>query len=429
VLPIRNFSEANAVLATFVPPAGSLGHNYTLDRMRQLMDALGNPQDRYKVVHVAGTSGKTSTSYFMAALLGNSGQKVGLTVSPHIDEVNERVQINLQPLEEAIFCRELSEFLELVQKTDLSPTYFELLIAFAYWEFARQEVDYAVIEVGLGGLLDGTNVINRADKLCIITDIGLDHTNVLGNDLPKIAYQKAGIMMPHNEVLTYQQADEVMQVFCRVAGEQSAHLTVIQPPKPDVTSILPSFQQRNRFLATRAYDYLVERDELLPLSVVLGGTETITIPGRMDVMTYRSKTLVFDGAHNEQKMYVLAGAMKATFGHTGVAVLLGMVEDKQDQLLAVAQEVSTFATSVITSSFSARQDTPRKPLSPERIAEAFRDSGFTSVTTYWKLNEALQALLDRPEPVLLIAGSFYLVSAVRQLLREDTHASLHSLSR
>jgi dihydrofolate synthase/folylpolyglutamate synthase len=102
VQPIRNFSEANAALAPFAPQAGSLGRNYTLDRMRRLMDALGNPQDKYKVVHVAGTSGKTSTSYFMAALLGGAGQKVGLTVSPHIDEVNERVQINLVPLEETV---------------------------------------------------------------------------------------------------------------------------------------------------------------------------------------------------------------------------------------------------------------------------------------------------------------------------------------
>jgi dihydrofolate synthase/folylpolyglutamate synthase len=428
VQSIRNFSEANAALAQFVPQAGSLGRNYTLDRMRRLMDALGNPQDKYKVVHVAGTSGKTSTSYFMAALLSGAGQKVGLTVSPHIDEVNERVQINLIPLEETVFCRELNEFLSLLRNTGLSPTYFELLVAFAYWEFARQEVDYAVVEVGLGGLLDGTNVIHQTDKLCIITDIGLDHTNVLGNDLASIAGQKAGIIMPHTEVFTYQQADEVMQVFRKVSDEQSAHLTVVRPSKLDATSVLPAFQQRNCFLASRAYIFLVERDGLAPLPTVLAATEAVNIPGRMDVMSYQSKTLVFDGAHNEQKMHVLTGAMKAAFGHAGVAVLVGMVEDKQDQLLAVAQEISTFATAVLTSGFSARQDIPRQPLSPERISDAFIKTGFTNVTSYSKLDEALQALLNRPEPVLLITGSFYLVSSVRQLLREGAHASPHSRS-
>jgi folylpolyglutamate synthase/dihydrofolate synthase len=263
----------------------------------------------------------------------------------------------------------------------------------------------------LGGLLDGTNVIHQANKLCIITDIGLDHINVLGNDLPSIAHQKAGIIMPHNEVFAYQQADEIMQVFRKTSDEQSAHLTVVQPSKSDVTNVLPAFQQRNRFLASRAYVFLVERDGLPPLPTVLEATEAVNIPGRMDIMSYQSKTLIFDGAHNEQKMHVLASAMKEAFGHAGVAALVGMVEDKQDQLPAVAQEISTFATAVLTSDFSARQDIPRQPLNPKRISDAFLETGFANVTTYSKLDDALRALLDRPEPVLLITGSFYLVSS------------------
>src|SRR5690606_38872097 len=119
-------------------------------------------------------------------LLAAAGQKVGMTVSPHVYEVNERVQINTKPLAETQFCRELSRFLNIIQSSGVRPTYFELLVAFAYWEFAEQGVDYAVIEVGLGGLLDGTNVVARDDKVCIITDIGFDHTSVLGKTLSAI---------------------------------------------------------------------------------------------------------------------------------------------------------------------------------------------------------------------------------------------------
>lgn len=146
---IENFAEARKVLSAFVPTGKPAP--YTLNRMFRLMKLLGDPQENYHVIHVAGTSGKTSTSYYLAALLAKSDKKVGLTVSPHVDEVNERLQINLKPLSEKDYTKALSEFLEIIHKARINPTYFELLIAFAFWEFARQKVDYAVVEVGLGG--------------------------------------------------------------------------------------------------------------------------------------------------------------------------------------------------------------------------------------------------------------------------------------
>ena len=190
---LRSFNDIDTVLKDFIPPMRSFRSVYTLDTMRALMLALGNPQNSYKTIHVAGTSGKTSTSYYIAALLGQTGKKIGLSVSPHVDNVNERVQIDLVPLDEHEYCQQFSTFLQIINKLRIKPTYFELLIAFAFWQFAQEKVDYAVIEVGLGGLLDGTNVIERSDKVCVIADIGLDHVAVLGNSLAGIAAQKAGI--------------------------------------------------------------------------------------------------------------------------------------------------------------------------------------------------------------------------------------------
>src|SRR5712691_3519862 len=159
---MRNFAEARVALHAYVSSRPS-ERTYTLERMMQLMAYLGHPQDTLKIMHVAGTSGKSATAYYAAALLMAAGKRVGLTVSPHAVEVNDRVQINLTPLPEQTFCQELSVFLGLVTKSGITPTYFELLIAFAYWEFVCQRVDYAVVEVGLGCMVDATNVITRRD--------------------------------------------------------------------------------------------------------------------------------------------------------------------------------------------------------------------------------------------------------------------------
>src|SRR5688572_10716165 len=156
---MKTFLEANEVLRQFWPELLSRRDVYTTETMVELMDYLGNPQDKLKIIHVAGTSGKTSTCYYSAALLKAAGKKVGLTVSPHVDEINERVQIDLVPMPEEAFCRDMTEFLGLVKKSELEPSYFEVLLAFAYWEFVRHRVEYAVIEVGMGGLTDATNVV------------------------------------------------------------------------------------------------------------------------------------------------------------------------------------------------------------------------------------------------------------------------------
>src|SRR4051812_41410959 len=138
---LKSFAEINEYLTRFYRNQRVV---YSLDNMRGLMNYLDNPQDKFKAVHVAGTSGKTSTAYYMSALLAAGGGKVGLTVSPHIDEINERLQINNQPLPEKEFCAALTEFLMLMEAGPIKPSWFEVMIAFAYWYFAKEKVDYAL---------------------------------------------------------------------------------------------------------------------------------------------------------------------------------------------------------------------------------------------------------------------------------------------
>jgi len=409
---ITNFDEAHDALRRFYRKDTT----YTLDRMQQLMDFLGNPQDTLKVVHVAGTSGKTSTAYYAAALLKAAGFTVGLTVSPHVDEVNERVQIDLTPLPEKEFCQALSEFIGKVDASGILPSYFELMVAFAYWYFAREKVDYAVIEVGLGGLLDGTNVVVREDKVCIITDIGLDHTEVLGDTLGKIAAQKAGIVQPRNDVFMYRQDGEVMKVVEKTCKKQTATLHIVAQASHSTITTLPLFQQRNFHLAEQAADFTLQRDERTLTAGQREQARAIYIPARMEIVERGGKVIIIDGAHNAQKMHTLFESVSAKYPGQKIAALAGFVESDAFRLEHNIKELTANVEHIITTSFYSEKDYPKYSVNPKAITTWCKDHGYRGVQTRENSTEALQLLLARPEPVLLITGSFYLLNHIRPLL-------------
>src|ERR1035437_5231417 len=323
---IRTFADAHRVLHSFYNIPGT--NTYTLDRMQALMEYLGNPQDKLCSVHVAGTSGNTSTSYYVSGLLSATGASVGLTVSPHVDEVNERVQINGIPLPEVVFCKDLNDFIDVVHDSGTTPSYFELLTAFAYWEFARQGLDYAVMEVGLGGLLDATNVVSRKDKVCVITDLGLDHVDILGKTLPEITKQKAGIITEGNHVFIHKQDLEVMHVIEEVCSQNSAVLHTYSSDKDDFLAELrlPLFQQRNMHLAIQVAAYVLDRDKQSKLTrEQIRGVASIQVPARMEIFKLVGKTLIIDGSHNSQKLRALTNSISSEFHNQSIYALVAFV--------------------------------------------------------------------------------------------------------
>lgn len=418
MVSLRSFDDVHEALAKYVPPPNSIRQAYTLDRIRRLMDFLGNPQENYKTIHVAGTSGKTSTAYYLSSLLIESGQKVGLTVSPHIDEVNERVQIQNKPLSSSKYFSRLEKFLKLIEKSDVKPTYFELLVAFAYWVFAIEKVDYAVVEVGLGGLLDGTNVITRSDKVCVITDIGLDHTAILGKTLPEITAQKAGIIKPHNEVFMYEQDDAIMSVVREVCSQQQATFHEILPiGNKDLPKNLPLFQRRNWYLALSAFQFVAERDELNPPSeIVLANSTQTYIPARMEVLQIAGHTIILDGAHNAQKFKALVSSVKNQFPDKQIAILIGMVQGKGAGLQNNLRVLRPLIGHTIITAFVGQQDMQKLSIDPLKIAEAYDKLGLSDFEIIDDPEAAFNRLLARPETVLLVTGSFYLLNHIRPLL-------------
>lgn len=427
MVDVKIFKDVHGVLEGFVPAEGSAATAYSLERIVALMDKLGNPQDSYKVIHVAGTSGKTSTCYYMASLLKVAGQKVGLTISPHIEEVNERVQIDLNPLSEAEFCAIFSEFLGVVAATGIKPTYFELMVAMAYWEFARRKVDYAVVEVGLGGLLDGTNVITRPDKVCVITDIGLDHTHILGNTLALIAAQKAGIIQPGNRVFMHEQPQEVLNV---VKGRTSHKKGVLQIISSQVKNKnqLPQFQQRNFELAKTVYDYIASRDHLPKLDAVsIQQAQAVTIPGRMEIFNVNKKTVILDGAHNAQKMIALVESIHQQFGDQKVAVLLSVVGRPNFQTRIDLKPLLSIVSRLIITEYGSTQEEGKKSVPASQLAKYCTQIGFKDIQIANTPAQGLQQLLACPEPILLVTGSLYLMGHIRPLVKALVHSWIEQL--
>lgn len=414
---LQTLEEANQALAPYVPLVAELtGKDTTLERIRPLMELLGNPHEKLKVVHIAGTSGKTSTAYYAAALLTASGEKTGLTVSPHVDSVTERVQINGKALPEAEFCEELGEFLELVEKADQKPSYFELLYAFAIWEFVRQGVTYAVVETGMGGLYDATNVVQQANKVCVITDIGFDHTHILGKTLRDITKQKAGIIHENNQVFVYQQTPEIMDVIKQHCKVKQAPLHIVNQTREmrehhQAVGPMPDYQLRNWLLAHAVYMYVAERDGLKHLTrQVLRSTQLVQVPARMDVLKLKGKTIVMDGAHNEQKMTTFLRSFQRLYPGVKPVVMIGLKNGKEYESLVPL--LAPLASSVIVTTFETTQDLPVTSMDPAPVAEAFAKQGVVAHSIADQ-ESALQALLESPEKVCIITGSFYLLSQLR----------------
>lgn len=420
---ISSFAQAQAVLNQFVPQKPQ-STGYTLDNITAFMNYLDNPQNKLKVIHVAGTSGKTSTAYYVASLLNSAGYTTGLTVSPHIDQVNERAQIDLKPLPEADYCRELSEFLKLVINSQIDLSYFEVLVAFSYWLFNKRGVEYAVIEVGLGGLLDGTNVVNRADKVCIITDIGLDHTTILGNTLEKIAFQKAGIITPSNNVFINEQPSEVVAVIADVSQRSRATLHVLEDDvkQNDIAVFkLPLFQQRNFALALAAVNFVCERDHRTKISTKqIQQATKIYIPGRMEVMKYNDKTLILDGSHNEQKISALVKSIEEQFPKSTITLLVSFGSNKGPSVAESLKLLRKLGSKIIITQFVSRQDEIRVPIDPDQLAIGAKVAGFEDITIEPNSAKALEMLVQDSSDVGLVTGSFYVLNSIREIVFVDT---------
>lgn len=290
-----------------------------LDRMFKIMDLLGNPQDKLNCIHVAGTNGKGSVCAILSSILTCAGQKVGLYTSPHIFKYTERIQICGKPITDDDFVKYVFEISDLADKNNIDLTEFEVLTAVMFKYFYDNGVDVVVLETGLGGRFDATNIIKR--NLCsIITHVDFDHTERLGNTIDEIASEKAGIIKPNCPCIVF----EGREVYRDVTDELGSLLLMVAPFAPTTELALKgSYQQENLSLALAAIEEVFPE---VPQSVIDEGLSRVKHPCRFQYI--EDKNLIIDGAHNPNGINSLRQSLDMYYPNTNRRFIFGCLKNK-----------------------------------------------------------------------------------------------------
>jgi dihydrofolate synthase / folylpolyglutamate synthase len=405
--------------------------------MTRLLSGLGNPHRDLKSVHIAGTKGKGSTATMLSAMLSNCGLKVGLYTSPHLLDVRERIQINGQMIQEAEMTHMMGRIVPIVRRLGKDePTYFEILTAMAFLYFAEAKVDLAVVETGMGGRLDSTNVLKP--EVCAITSISFDHMSQLGPTLDKIAEEKAGIFKPGVPAISAPQVSEVKAALQRVAArvknpllftgkdiEFSYRFESTRPigPHTRVSLIAPNcrfehlpvpmlgeHQAINCGLALSVLATLKERGFKLDDQAVIEGLAKAKLPGRMEII-HENPRIMVDGAHNAASVEALMRAIGQNIPYDSMVVIFGCRSDKD--ISGMLNHIQLGADKVIFTDGGI----PR-PADPTELAAEYIERCGKMAQVAKTLEDALdiaEHAVTR-EDIICITGSFHLVGYAKRLI-------------
>lgn len=390
-----------------------------------MLSQLGNPQDKLSVIHLVGTSGKGSTAYLISQLLQSQGFKVGLNVKPHIIDIRERCQINGKFITKEEFCKYVNKIITAAEKIKNTlvghPSYFEMTVAIAYMAFVDHDVDYAIIETGMGGQYDATNLVHNPNKLVVLTRIGFDHTQFLGNTLSKIALTKAKAIQKNNHVISIKQHYRVKRIISSVSYQEDAAVEFVETPKNNESlfSEIPSlYQKENAKLALTAVSYLSKRDSFqLDMDKIKTVFSAFQFPGRIERMTIKGKNIIVDGAHNPQKMRALIKDLKHFYPVKKFTFLIGFKSGKDTSqmikiMLPVAKKI------IATDFYTDRQDWPVKSVTIENLGAILNKYGFTNFEKVHDPERALELFIRELKTDGVITGSLYLIGEIYRQLKK-----------
>ena len=407
-----------------------------LHRMKELTERLGNPQDGLKFIHIAGTNGKGSTSAMLAAITEAAGYKTGMFTSPHLLKYNERMKINGTDIDDEAFTEVISEVADAAQGMDEEPSEFEILTAAGFLWFKKESCDIVVLEVGLGGELDSTNIIGNKE-LAVITPIGYDHTAILGEKIEDIAGAKAGIICTGCDVVMALQngkesdAGKVESVIAETCTEKKAFLHIpdkdgIKEISSDIHGIMfdsaylkgtarlnltGEYQLMNALTVLESVRVLNEKGKLtLSDEAVLKGLDSVRWAARFEVLN-EDPVFILDGAHNEHGIRAAVKSLKNLFGEKKIVYILGILGDKDiDGMLSM---LYTNAKSFITLTPESS-----RALEGERLAERLRNDGFEAVS-FKEPEDAVGYAFDicrnMEGACICSLGSLYLAGEVRKV--------------
>jgi dihydrofolate synthase / folylpolyglutamate synthase len=361
-----------------------------LSRMRALLRVLGRPQHSAPSIIIAGTNGKGSTSAMLTSILRSAGYRTGFYTSPHLVDIRERWQIDGQLISSELLEESVTAIRDAAERSGILPTYFEAMTLIAFVAFSRARCELYVLEVGMGGRLDATNVVKPLAAL--ITPIGLDHTEFLGRTLRKVGREKAGVIHRGTIVLTSNDEPASLEVIrdrAEMFGNRFIHVT-----EEHETPLAGGFQRRNAGLAVRAARELRHLFPRIDEAAIAHGVATTRWRGRLERIELEGKTIWIDGGHNLHAVEHTAPWFDANVPHPRLLVF-GMMSDKDVQ--PVVDELFPLFDSVIAT----------EPYPPRSVPA----STFAGATPIPDPREALRAALEAPERFVVVTGSLYLAGA------------------
>lgn len=410
---------------------GSSGGDHTLKNIKKVMEALGNPQDKIRIIHIAGTNGKGSTAKFLASVFAKK-QKCGIFTSPYMVRINEEISINGVDISDEDFCGYIDRIRPIAEKLDEDGyhiTYFEFLTAMAYLYFYEKEVDLAIIEVGLGGSLDSTNIIKNP-LASVITSISKDHTKVLGNTIEEIAANKAGIIKKERPVFLYPQAsNEASEVIRNKARKEGSEIFTFSKEEVKIkesskfsnifdfrnykdinTRLIGSYQAYNAALSLMVIDYFREEFKLTDQDIKDGMAEAYN-PGRLDLVSKKPRILL-DGAHNTDAIDMLLEGLE-TFDYNRLIIGFSILKDKDhaDIIKKLAKISDVFIITYI-------DDNPRAMEANDIKKEA---NHFTKELVVIENNKGAfeySLTLAKDSDLILWCGSLYLVGKILSFVKK-----------
>lgn len=424
-----NYKESMEWLGGFQQFGMKLG----LGRIATLCNSLGNPQNKYKIIHVGGTNGKGSVCKFINSILTSSGYKTGLYLSPHLQRFSERIVIDNKEISEedvAALITKIKPITEQMAKDNESPTYFEIVTAMAFQYFYDKNVDFAIIEVGLGGRFDATNIVNPI--LSIITNVSLEHQNVLGNSIEDIAFEKAGIIKKDVSLVTGSE-DNALKVIKEKATEKNSEICVVKNTSWERiftglnaqefvikgrlkdyhvrTKMLGKFQGKNIAISLASIETLQLNGVYIPEEGIFDGIEKTTFAGRIEIIQ-KNPIIVLDGAHNIAGIKVLTEALKNDFSYNRLILVLGILSDKKiSDMVKIITPLADVL--VVTKSTNARA------CNPSKLKEVVKEVGFKKeIIVKEKITDAIEhakSVANRDD-LICITGSLFTAGEARNFL-------------
>ncbi len=427
-----NYNEA----LDYIHGTHKFGSKLGLENIKYLLGLMGNPEKSLKVIHVAGTNGKGSTSAYINSILVEEGYKVGLFTSPYLEEFTERIQLNNKNMPRVDLAR-ITELAKLKIELMLSqgknhPTEFEIVTAIAFQYFKEENVDYVVLEVGMGGRLDSTNVIDNP-LVSVITPISLDHTDYLGDTIDKIAFEKAGIIKENGYVVSHPQEDKAMDVIKNQCSAKNSKLLIasiegINIKKYDEggtqfhiktldnyysdleIQLLGEHQVNNGAVALTAIEVLVNYHGIfISEESMKKGLKNAKWPGRMEILQ-RNPTLLIDGAHNSHGAKALRKTVESIFGGKNVIGIIGILGDKD--VRGIINEIAPLCNKVIITKPNSPRALSLDEMKREIESIGVETEGFESIKA--AINRAID-IADRDD-LVLCCGSLYMIGEIRSLI-------------